>query len=74
MLGSVCEIEEIEFKDYFENGEKGIEKCFEKLNNYYDSKLLKSIKRLLNYRERTSIDEIYKNLDSFKSEMIKDEE
>jgi hypothetical protein len=56
MMRSICEIEEIEFKDYFENGEKGIEKCFEKLNNYYDSKLLKSIKRLLNYRERTSID------------------
>jgi hypothetical protein len=74
MMRSICEIEDIEFKDYFENNEKGVEKCFEKLNNYYDSKLIKSIKSLLDYRERASIDEIYKNLDSFKSEMIKDEE
>jgi hypothetical protein len=74
MIRSICEIEEIEFKDYFENNEKEIDKCFEKLKIYYDSRLIKSIKSLLDYRERTSIDEIYKNLDSFKSEMIKDEE
>jgi hypothetical protein len=47
MLWSICEIEEIKLDEYFENSEKGIEKCFEKFNNYYDSRLLKSIKSLL---------------------------
>jgi hypothetical protein len=47
MIRSICEIEEIEFKDYFENNEKEIDKCFEKLKIYYDSRLIKSIKSLL---------------------------